>query len=106
TRLIAGRRWAVPYQGAAKMFRRDGPRDAAPETAPPLRRALPAQKTCAPPRRLGRPGSGLELLEYGLDRDDVPLELQLRLFEPGGHADQLREVEDRHREVATGRLVQ
>ena len=36
----------------------------------------------------------------------MPLELQLRLLEPGGDADELREVEDRHLEVPAGRLLQ
>src|SRR5262249_12370235 len=38
--------------------------------------------------------------------DDVPLELQLRLLEPGRDADELREVEDRHPEVLAGRRSQ
>ena len=56
--------------------------------------------------RTGRDALSLELLEHRLDRDDVALELQLRLLEPGGDADQLREVEDRHLEVAARRRLQ
>src|SRR5882762_4534476 len=36
----------------------------------------------------------------------MPLELQLRLLEADGDADELREVEDRHLEVAAGRLFE
>src|SRR5581483_3148671 len=60
-----------------------------------------------PRRRPARGGrSDAELLDDRLDRDDVPLELQLRLLEAGGDADELREVEDRHLEVAARRLLQ
>src|ERR671934_1117124 len=38
----------------------------------------------------------LDLLEYAFDGDDMPPELELRFLEPGGDADQLREMEDRH----------
>ena len=51
-------------------------------------------------------GSDLELLENRCDRDDVSLELELGLLEPGGHTDQLREWEDRHVEVAAGPLAE
>src|SRR5690349_647013 len=50
--------------------------------------------------------SDFELLEHGLHRDDVALELQLRLLQPGGDADQLREVQDRHLEVLPSRGLQ
>src|ERR1051326_4056270 len=50
--------------------------------------------------------SDLELGSDRVDRDDVALELQLRLLEPGGDSDQLREVQDGHREVLAGRLAQ
>ena len=49
--------------------------------------------------------SDAELLDHRLDRDDVPLELELGVVEPGGDADELREVEDRHAEVAAGLLA-
>src|SRR5690242_8651117 len=49
-------------------------------------------KTCAS-------RSDLELLENRPRVDDVPLELQLRVVEPRGDADELREVEDRHAEL-------
>ena len=42
----------------------------------------------------------------GVDRHDVPLELQLGLLEPGGDTDELREVEDRHLEVLARRRLQ
>jgi hypothetical protein len=59
------------------------------------------------PCRLCRCGRlNLELLDDRGDGDDVPLELELGLLEPGGHADQLREVQDRHRVVLPGRLAQ
>ena len=45
-------------------------------------------------RRLER-----ELLEHWVHRDDVALEAELRVLEPGRNADELREVEDRHLEV-------
>jgi hypothetical protein len=48
----------------------------------------------------------LELVKHGLDRDHVPLELELGVLEPRRDADQLREVEDRHVEVAAGPLAQ
>src|SRR5712692_11110608 len=50
--------------------------------------------------------SDFELLEHRTDRDDVALELQLRLLEAGRDSNQLRQVEDRHREVLAGCLLQ
>src|SRR5262245_9996374 len=44
----------------------------------------------------GRPSSvDFEPLGHARHRDDVALELQLRLLQPGGDADQLREMHDR-----------
>src|SRR5438552_3188197 len=72
-------------------------RPTAPESAPPI----------STRRRSGRKlASGSQLLEDRGDRDDVPLELELRLLEAGGDADELGEVEDRHAEVLAGRLPQ
>src|SRR2546423_8739064 len=71
----------------------------APETAPPGR------LRCRPTQELAE-CSDFELLDHGLHRDDVPLELQLVLLEPRRDADELRQMEDRQREVASGRLAQ
>src|SRR2546425_174903 len=73
---------------------------AAPRRAP--RRVCPSTPVDAGPARNLR----LELVQDRRDRDDVALELQLRLLEPCGDADQLREVQDRHRVVLAGRLLQ
>src|SRR3990170_5448407 len=45
-------------------------------------------------------------VEHGPHGNDVALELQLRVREAGGDADQLREVEDRHLEVLARLLLQ
>src|SRR5581483_3469509 len=84
--------------------------------APPARRAEPRRPRRGPtpgrrwpPRRRRRTqcsGSDLELLDDGLYRHDVPLELQLRLRQPGGDADQLGEVEDRHPVRLAGRRLE
>src|SRR5262249_18455568 len=70
----------------------------APETAPPL------EQDAAHAGFLRR--SDLELVENRRNGDDVPLELQLRLLEPGRDADELREVEDRHTEVLARRRAE
>ena len=57
-------------------------------------------------RRTRWRASDFELLEDRLNRDDVPLELQLGLREARGDADELREMKDRHLEVTPGRLLQ
>src|SRR6185503_14020351 len=44
-----------------------------------------------------------QLLEHAADRDHVALEHELRLVEPGSHADQLGEVQDRHLVRLAGR---
>src|SRR4051812_17708576 len=49
------------------------------------------------------PTSDLELLKGRPRVDDVALELQLRLLEPGRDADELRQVQDRHVEPPPGR---
>src|SRR6185437_13637370 len=81
-------------------------------------RSQPASKIPQPPVAAARPAtaparprcpvtcSDRELLDDRLDGDDVALELQLRLLQPGRDADQLRQVEDRHLEVLAGRLLQ
>src|SRR3989442_6209489 len=69
-------------------------------------RAAPAVGACPKREKNMRLSElDLELVEDGLDRDDVPLELQLRIVEPRRDADQLREGEDRHGEVAAGCLA-
>src|SRR5439155_25192633 len=50
--------------------------------------------------------SDSEFLYDGLYGHDVPLESELRVREPGGDADELREVEDRQPELATGRRLE
>src|SRR3954447_6798844 len=50
--------------------------------------------------------SDLQLLERRPRVDDVVLELQLGLLEPGCDADELREVEDRQLEALPGRRLE
>src|SRR5436190_3830833 len=69
----------------------------APETAPPIVRRCRSARSLA---------SDFQLFEHRSDRHDVPLELQLRVRKPGGDADELRQVEDRHLEVLAGRGLQ
>src|SRR6266542_1609514 len=90
-RLPAARPPSAPAMGPA----RDS-RSPAPDSAPPPVKTPPRRGSC----------SGFQLLEHRLDGDDVPLELQLRLLEPRGDPDELREVEDRHPEVPARRLPQ
>ena len=47
-----------------------------------------------------------QLLEHRVDRDDVALELELRVGQARGNPDELREVQDRHREVPARLLLQ
>ena len=56
--------------------------------------------------RNGAARSDGELLDDGGDGDDVALELEVGAVEPGGDADQLREVEDRHLEVLARLLAE
>src|SRR6188474_3187621 len=64
------------------------------------------------PGGAGRPTSGgtglgsFQLLEDGVDRHDVTLELELGVVETGRHADQLREVENRHLVGLAGRRLE
>src|SRR6185437_15400961 len=68
----------------------------APDFAPP------SEIDAVPPESL-RSALDLDLLERGPRVDDVPLELQLRLLDAGGDADELSEVEDGHLELPAGR---
>src|SRR5436190_748179 len=56
----------------------------APETAPPIVRRCRSARSLA---------SDFQLFEHRSDRHDVPLELQLRVREPGGDADELRRAQ-------------
>src|SRR3954471_22992790 len=73
------------------------PEAAAPESTPPCTRRRARTKPAT---------SDLELLERRPRVDDVALELQLRLLEPGGDAHELREVEDREAELPPGRRLE
>src|SRR4051794_33217037 len=73
------------------------PRAAAPDSAPPCTRRRARTKPAT---------SDLELLERRPRVDDVALELQLRLLEPGGDAHELRQVEDRQAELPPGRRLE
>ena len=64
-----------PGTGRSRTRRRTQPASNAPHPSP----ASAAAPAAAPSSR--RDGSGLELLEHGLHRDDVPLELELRLLD-------------------------
>src|SRR4029077_4232948 len=70
------------------------------------RAASAAQRATTSGETTASATSALELLQDGRDRHDVALELQRRVGQAGGHADQLREGEDRHREVAPRRGLQ
>src|SRR5438270_7410235 len=71
------------------------------------RRTPPLHRDRRPPRaNLAQYLLDLELLEHRIDRDDVTLELQLRLVQAGRDPDELGEVEDRHLEVLARRLLQ
>src|SRR5215204_3605711 len=72
---------------------------------PPPRRRAGSGAGQAEQRR-GNQGLRFELLEHWRHRDDVTLELELRRLQPRGDPDQLREVEDRHLELAAGRRFQ
>src|SRR5436309_4420602 len=97
---------AAPIRGddtgrRRRMFRRAEPREAGTPEPPLHATKMPAPgPTCA---LLLTCKSDFELLDHRRHRDHVPLEPQLRLLEPGGDADELREVEDRHPEVLAGR---
>src|SRR2546430_8873883 len=73
---------AAPATPPNKVPARDLMEIIAPETAPPK------VDRCRADRFLASP-SDFELLEHRRHRDDVALELQLRLLEPRGHAHQL-----------------
>src|SRR5262249_1849827 len=97
-----GRAAARPVRAAAP-----GAGTGASRAAPSLPRNDPTLARPPQRRRLAEAVAlGLELLDDRLDGDDVPLELQLGLLEPGRDADQLRQMQDRHLEVLAGRLLQ
>ena len=52
------------------------------------------------------PGAQIDSFDDGCHRDDMALELEVRAVEPGGDADQLREMENRHLEVLARLLAQ
>src|SRR4051794_28002427 len=79
---------AIPAPNKAPARR---PRAAAPESAPPCTRRRTEAKLA--------PTSDLEPLERRAGVDDVALELELRLLEPGRDADQLRQMQDRQAEL-------
>src|SRR5215207_9749153 len=80
-----------------RMFRAGTPQDYRPRNRPSSHEDVGAA---------GSLRSNAQFLEHRVDGDDVALELQLRVRQPGGDADQLREMQDRHLEVLAGRLLQ
>src|SRR5436305_2509157 len=93
---------AAPMATAISIYRSGRTGAAATEGAAPGAAPPPSQDDGAAENLR----SDLELVHDRLDRDDVALELELGVVEPGGDADELREVQDRHPELPPGRLLE
>src|SRR5207245_8749644 len=96
----AGPGLRLPGPVSVLRLRRSVLQESAAPALPPLRTV---RRACAGNLRWPL---DLELLEDRRDRHDVPLDLELRLLESGGDADELREVEDRQAVLAPGRLLE
>src|SRR5687768_15863214 len=94
---MAGAATAPATTTIQKKFRAGTPQDHRPRNRPSSYEDVGAAGTLR---------SHVEFLEHRVDRDDVALELQLRVGQAGGDADQLREVQDRHLEVSARLLLQ